>query len=223
MLKQYVYPHLYTMFKIIKDEAMHLFRYVCAASALLLSACSSDTVKDTLGLERAAPDEFRVVSRPPLSVPPEFTLRPPASSDLPAGQAPATAQAKAIVFGDGAVDIAPQSATATASKTVSRKNTPSKADTADSQFLKNAGIDQANPKIRDELVEEHYNKASAKEDCSWWDISCVTPEKKDPVVDAAKETGRIKDTTNAGEPITKGETPTIKQHDSGVLGRVLGN
>lgn len=43
---------------------------------LALSACSSST-KQALGLERTPPDEFAVVSRAPLSVPPEFSLRPP--------------------------------------------------------------------------------------------------------------------------------------------------
>jgi len=45
-------------------------------SALALSACSS------IAGERRTPDEFRVVTKAPLSVPPEYSLRPP-----PAGQA----------------------------------------------------------------------------------------------------------------------------------------
>lgn len=47
-----------------------------ALLALALTACGSDT-KQMLGLERSPPDEFAVVSRAPLSVPPEFSLRPP--------------------------------------------------------------------------------------------------------------------------------------------------
>ena len=49
-------------------------------SLIALAACDSNTVKDTLGLERTAPDEYRVVSRPPLSVPPDFTMRPPTTA-----------------------------------------------------------------------------------------------------------------------------------------------
>lgn len=44
---------------------------------LVLSACSGGEVRDTLGLNRRAPDEFVVVSRPALSVPPDFNLTPP--------------------------------------------------------------------------------------------------------------------------------------------------
>lgn len=49
-------------------------------SVLALGACSS--VSNALGAERTTPDEFKVVTKAPLSVPPEYSLRPP-----PAGQA----------------------------------------------------------------------------------------------------------------------------------------
>jgi hypothetical protein len=48
----------------------------CLAAGLLLSGCSG--FKQTIGLEAQAPDEFAVESRAPLTVPPEFDLRPPA-------------------------------------------------------------------------------------------------------------------------------------------------
>lgn len=40
-----------------------------------LSACGTAT-KEKLGLSRKAPNEFMVEPRPPLSVPPEYNLRP---------------------------------------------------------------------------------------------------------------------------------------------------
>ena len=47
-------------------------------AALGLSACGGDeNLSRTFGLVRDAPDEFRVTTRAPLSMPPEFTLRPP--------------------------------------------------------------------------------------------------------------------------------------------------
>lgn len=51
--------------------------FFCLALVLLsgsLSACSG--VKKKLGLENSAPDEFLVTSRAPLSLPPEYDLRP---------------------------------------------------------------------------------------------------------------------------------------------------
>ena len=44
---------------------------------LMLGACS--TVKDKMGLAEQSPDEFMVMSRAPLSLPPDYTERPVAS------------------------------------------------------------------------------------------------------------------------------------------------
>src|SRR5580692_2744055 len=46
------------------------------AAPLLLAACSGN-VERAFGLQRDAPDEFTVTTRAPLSMPPDFTLRPP--------------------------------------------------------------------------------------------------------------------------------------------------
>jgi hypothetical protein len=42
-----------------------------------LGGCARGSVQDALGLGKRAPDEFAVVKRAPLIVPPEFDLRPP--------------------------------------------------------------------------------------------------------------------------------------------------
>jgi hypothetical protein len=47
------------------------------SSVLLLGACAKGTVQDALGMGKRAPDEFAVVKRAPLIVPPEYDLRPP--------------------------------------------------------------------------------------------------------------------------------------------------
>jgi hypothetical protein len=44
---------------------------------LLLAGCGERSLADQLGLGRNVPDEFQVVERAPLVVPPEFSLRPP--------------------------------------------------------------------------------------------------------------------------------------------------
>ena len=45
------------------------------ALSLVLGACGG--VRDTLGLAKRSPDEFTVVRKAPLSMPPDFNLRPP--------------------------------------------------------------------------------------------------------------------------------------------------
>src|ERR1700712_1793062 len=52
-------------------------RYAALAGALGLAACSGDELTRTFGLTRDAPDEFQVTTRAPLSMPPDYTLRPP--------------------------------------------------------------------------------------------------------------------------------------------------
>jgi hypothetical protein len=49
---------------------------LAASAALAVSACGS--LKQGIGLTKVVPDEFVTVSTAPLSVPPEYGLRPPA-------------------------------------------------------------------------------------------------------------------------------------------------
>jgi hypothetical protein len=48
---------------------------VCLGGLSLLSACGD--FKQLIGMDQAMPDEFAVESRAPLTVPPDFDLRPP--------------------------------------------------------------------------------------------------------------------------------------------------
>jgi len=201
---------------------MKQWRIIIAFGAVFLSGCSSDTVKSTLGLDRSAPDEFRVVSRPPLSVPPEFTLRPPANSDASPNQSSASSQAQSVILGGtGTADNAPAPAKVT--KTTSRKTTASSGTSgADAAFLKDAGADQADPKIRDTLTEERYAKQEQKEETPWWDFWSSSDDKKESLVDPKKESDRIKKDADAGQPVTNGDTPEIKDRDTGLIGRIFG-
>src|SRR3984893_12474907 len=49
--------------------------FLCLACASLIFGCSD--LKKAIGLERSTPDEFAVESRAPLTMPPDFHLRPP--------------------------------------------------------------------------------------------------------------------------------------------------
>lgn len=86
---------------------MHVMKQTVAILAVLaLAACEGETAKDMLGMSRAAPDEFVVVSRPPLSVPPEFTLEAPD----PTKQGPRAStreQARTALIGEGAAARVP--------------------------------------------------------------------------------------------------------------------
>ena len=204
---------------------------LATVSLMALSACSSNTVRDTLGLERSAPDEFRVVSRPPLSVPPQFSLRPPSNSDASPNQLPADKKAQSLLSGNDASADANgslKSNTAVVPVTISSSrhgisstSTTTKAVSgADAQFLKNAGAAAADPNVRDSLVEEHYAVQEKKEDKSWWNF-WSSDDKKDPIVDSKKEAERIKKDEDTGKPVTEGATPDIKPSDQGLLDSII--
>ena len=44
---------------------------------LALAGCGQGTVQEALGMGKRSPDEFAVVSRAPLILPPDYGLRPP--------------------------------------------------------------------------------------------------------------------------------------------------
>jgi hypothetical protein len=68
-----------------------------AAAAGTLSGCGS--MREALGVEKVAPDEFRVVTTAPLVIPPDYNLRPPAPGETRPQELRPDAQARAALFG----------------------------------------------------------------------------------------------------------------------------
>jgi Protein of unknown function (DUF3035) len=75
------------------------FRLILVASIAALSLGGCASVRQALGSEKTAPDEFRVVSKAPLVVPPEFNLRPPRPGEARPMELRADLQARTAVFG----------------------------------------------------------------------------------------------------------------------------
>ena len=73
-------------------------RSVLAFAALSLLVACSGSVQQKLGLERRVPDEFQVVRRAPLTLPPDFTLRPPTPGQ-PAARNDTSLAAREILVG----------------------------------------------------------------------------------------------------------------------------
>ncbi len=65
---------------------------------MTLSGCSN--VKKTLGFEKNAPDEYQVVSRAPLSLPPDFNLKPPLEKNATKEQRQSRHAAATVMTGD---------------------------------------------------------------------------------------------------------------------------
>ena len=64
--------------------------------AATLTACG--VFEEQLGLNKQAPDEFRVVARAPLTLPPDFTLRPPEPGVARPQEGTTAQQARKVIF-----------------------------------------------------------------------------------------------------------------------------
>lgn len=195
---------------------MTRFARFAPLALLLLAACGGD-LKDSLGLTHRAPDEYRVYSRPPLSVPPDFNLQAPGNGSA-AGLNQAADQAHSALL--GTAPQAPISATpaspfvnlsATATQPVTSSSLPS---ASDAKFLSDAGATQADPHVRSKIQDEADTALTTK-DSSYLITPSTTTE---PVIDPAKEANRIKQDKDQNKPVTTGETPVIVPKDKGILG-----
>ena len=72
--------------------------FSCVAVALLSCSCTSG-MKAALGLQRSSPDEFKVVNLAPLTVPPDYNLRPPRPGELRAEDVFTNQTAQKALFG----------------------------------------------------------------------------------------------------------------------------
>jgi hypothetical protein len=78
------------------NKTLTLAALVAAAAAT--TACG--TVSRVTGNARSSPDEFRVVTQAPLTLPPDYSLRPPAPGQARPYQREPGTEARAALFGD---------------------------------------------------------------------------------------------------------------------------
>lgn len=161
---------------------------LCAV--FMLSACEG--TKETLGLNRQSPDEFAVVKRAPLALPPNYALRPP-NPGAPRPQEQAAAdQAKAAMFGQ----------TPSIDRTLSR---------GESVLLQRVGTDTIDPEIRRKVDAETATRVDKNKPIVDKILSIgradTTPAS---VVDPVAEAERLKSNREAGQPLSEGETPSIE-------------
>jgi hypothetical protein len=70
---------------------------IALVSTVAVSGCS--TLQQALGSSKVAPDEFRVVTKAPLVIPPEFNLRPPRPGEARPMELRPDLQARSALFG----------------------------------------------------------------------------------------------------------------------------
>jgi hypothetical protein len=144
----------------------------------LLTACSD--FKETVGLGRNTPDEFDVVNNPPLTLPPDYTLRPPER-----GMQTATGSVPAVSVAASAAG-APIPASAATSPGVAA-------------FLTQANAAEAKPDIRAQIDKE--SDGVVVKDPTFvnrmmvWEPKSTPP---DPTINDAAEAARVKAAQDKG-------------------------
>jgi Protein of unknown function (DUF3035) len=173
-----------------------------AAAVLLVGGCEG--IKQDLGIgTKRPPDEFSTYSRAPLSVPPDFALRPPATA-TGASQAAAPRQiARQAMLRAGSAQAA----------------TPTATDESPGiqALLDRTGAAKAQSDIRAQVNRETTILAEADQSfiqrLMFWS---GTPEAA-TVVDARQESRRIQENQALNKPVTEGQTPTIRRKPKALL------
>ena len=187
-------------------------------ACLMVSACGEGSIGKRLGMERQVPDEFQVLSRPPLHIPPEFNLEPPGEGEDGGGLvAPASRQAEETVF--GATDSS-SLGYGNADTAVMPVTSSDAASQTDQNFLNRAGATEADPDIRKTLREENGQTGYEEEKSILEELRETT--KGEPTVDAKKEAERIKENLDEGKAINEGDVEIKEPKNRGILDKLDG-
>ncbi len=176
---------------------------VLLVAALGLGACA-DTRK-AIGWDKAVPDEFRVVTRAPLTLPPDFGLRPPApGAARPQEQSPQDL-ARTAVFG---TERTPGSGAASANPSLSA---------SERALLGRTGADHADASIRDTIEREAQSLAEADKTFVDRLIFWQPSNPQTPAVDPARENQRLREAQATGRSANDGDVATIRTRKRGWL------
>ena len=178
---------------------------LAVSGVLLLAGCSG--VQEQFSLTSTPPDEFKVTTRAPLAIPPDFNLRPPAPGEPRPQEGTATQQAKQVIFrASGNAELTLEEAMRADGRTVGER-----------ALLIEAQADQAQSGIRQ--VVERESKTLREEDGYLYDVLVFWRDEEPPgqIIDAEAEAKRLQENAALGKPVTAGETPTIERRKKAFL------
>lgn len=172
---------------------------------LLLAGCSG--VRDQFSLTSTPPDEFKVATRAPLAVPPDFNLRPPAPGEPRPQEGTATQQAKQAIFraSDGDAPSLDDAMPADG-RTLGER-----------ALLVEAKANNAPSDIR--VIVDRESQTLEEEDGYLYDVLVFWRDEVPPgrIIDAEAESKRLQENAALGKPVTAGETPTIERRKKALL------
>jgi hypothetical protein len=195
---------------------------------LALAGCARGTVQEALGMGKRVPDEFAVVQRAPLVIPPDFDLRPPRPGDPRPQIGTPSDQARAALVGQpptpavngSAVDAQPAQPALSAAQQVTAAAVP--VPSAGQQALltqaERGGVD---PQIRTRIAEENESLAQVEQALFTRVMNWRQPNTLGATVDAPAEAERLRTARAQGEPPTAGDTPTVVERRQSPLGALV--
>jgi hypothetical protein len=179
-----------------------------AASSLLVSGCTTKSSNE-FGEEKYAPDEFAVYSRAPLSIPPNFGLRPPK---------PGVTRPQTIITRNQAKEaLLSNSSTSPLNKSAGYSTEPENNQTPGiAALLKNTGATQAKQNIRALVNSETAGLSSGAdggvaEKILFWRKNDTG--QKGAVINPATEQRRMRRTAAEGDVVEEDSSPTIQRPD----------
>ena len=164
-----------------------------------LAACSLQGTREMLGMGKQVPDEYLVVEHAPLSLPPNFDLRPPRPGVAGAQYVDLRKRAERILR-----NLSSDSPPSTSERTISE---------GEIALLTGAGALNIDSKVRALINGDNGNYVAEDErfvdDLMFWqgdDESAL-------IVDPVAEAKRLRVNAAAGLPVTYGNTPTIQRKE----------
>lgn len=165
--------------------------FVMALMIPLFAVAGCSGAKKQLGISKSKPDEFSVVKRAPLEMPPDYVLRPPRPGATRPQESEMSAEAETAVFGRGA------------------KSNVYKPDSAEEALLYKAGAKDTDDNIR-QIVDEETAALAPDEKPVSQRIFGIMGSGDEPapasVLDAKGEAERLRKNASEGRPLNEGET-----------------
>jgi len=177
-----------------------------ALLTLALGGCSA--FENLGGGKKVSPDEFKIVSHSPLTMPPNAELRPPRPGEPRPQEVTPADQAKEA--------LSPTLAGRVQDRVAGKTATPGNASEQALVAKASSGAGGVDPNIR--AVVNKDTKTIADNDKSFID-SLIFWQDKTPsgtIIDPTKEQQRIRDAQASGQP-SSAPTPTIERRKRGLL------
>lgn len=176
----------------------------------LTAACSSDGLNQTFGFGRNAPDEFAVVPRAPLTVPPGISLPPPTAGVSEFGIGSASQRGEAVIFGAQTGGVVIEDGVEVEEVVTFQEEVVS-ITPGESALLSQAGAGNVQPGIR--VVVEEESRDLVVADDRFIDSIIFWQSQPEPgsVIDPEAEARRLAANQALGQPLNQGEVPVIQR------------